>query len=123
MPLTRLPPKHAPLTRHYYDNTDALIYLVDSNDPERISEARDELHRVLAADGLRGAAVLILANKQDLTQAMRPDRVADLLGLSSMRDHKWYMQPCSAVTGDGLYEGLDWLNTTIRARSKSAAAA
>ena len=36
-----------PLWRHYFQNTQGLIFVVDSNDRDRISEARDELHRML----------------------------------------------------------------------------
>ena len=110
------------LWKHYYENTDALIFLVDSNDPERVGEARDELHRVLADYGLRHAQVLVLANKQDLPGAMKPDRVAELVGLRSLR-HNWYLQPCSAVSGDGLYEGLELLNSAIRSKGNKASAA
>ena len=49
-------------------NTDGLIFVVDSNDRERIAEARDELNRMLAEDELREAVVLVFANKQDLPQ-------------------------------------------------------
>ena len=110
------------LWKHYYDNTDALIFLVDSNDSDRVGEAREELHRVLADDGLRNAQVLVLANKQDLPSSMRPDRVAEAMGMHSLR-HNWYLQPCSAVTGDGLYDGLEWLNTAIRSLKGKASAA
>merc|ERR1711937_1083326 len=51
--------KIRPLWKHYYDNTDALIWIVDSADPSRVEEARDELHKVLADDCLRGASVLV----------------------------------------------------------------
>jgi len=111
------------LWKHYYENTDALIFLVDSNDSERMTEARDELHRVLADDGLRNAQVLVLANKQDLSGSMRPERLAEVMGLSSLRGHNWYLQPCSAVSGAGLYEGLEWLNTAIRSKKGKASAA
>lgn len=36
-----------PLWRHYFQNTQGLIFVVDSNDRDRIGEARDELHRML----------------------------------------------------------------------------
>lgn len=36
-----------PLWRHYFQNTQGLIFVVDSNDRERVVEARDELHRML----------------------------------------------------------------------------
>jgi hypothetical protein len=37
-----------PLWRHYFQNTQGLIFVVDSNDRDRIVEARDELHRMLS---------------------------------------------------------------------------
>jgi GTPase SAR1 family protein len=53
-----------PLWRHYFQNTQALIFVVDSNDRERVGEARDELQRMLSEDELREATLLIFANKQ-----------------------------------------------------------
>ena len=41
-----------------------LIFVVDSNDRERIGEAREELFRMLNEDELRDAALLVFANKQ-----------------------------------------------------------
>ena len=41
-----------------------LIFVVDSNDNERIEEARDELNRMLNEDELRDAVLLVFANKQ-----------------------------------------------------------
>jgi ADP-ribosylation factor 1/2 len=58
--------KIRPLWRHYFQNTQGIIFVVDSNDRERISEARDELLRMLNEDELRGAFLLVFANKQDL---------------------------------------------------------
>ena len=58
------------LWKHYFLNSNALIYLVDSNDIDRIDEARDELHRVLSDEILFGIPVLVLANKQDLIGAL-----------------------------------------------------
>lgn len=109
------------LWKHYYEGTDALIWLVDSNDPDRIEEARDGLHKVMAEDGLRRAVLLVLANKQDLKGAMKPDDLANRLGLHSLRHHNWYLQPCCASTGDGLFEGLDWMQRTLRKKASSAA--
>merc|ERR1712137_186320 len=93
--------------------TDALIYVVDCNDPERLSEAAGELHKMLAEDGLRDAVVLVMANKQDLPRALRTDKVMDALSLHSLR-RPWYVQPCSALSGDGVIEGLDWVQQALR---------
>ena len=100
------------LWRHYYQNTEGLIFVVDSNDRERISDAKQELHKMLAEDELRDAVVLVFANKQDLPKALTAAEITDSLGLSSMH-RKWYIQPACATTGDGLYEGLDWLSNTL----------
>ena len=62
--------KIRPLWRHYYQNTQGLIFVVDSNDRDRIDDAKEELHRMLNEDELRDAVVLVFANKQDLPQAM-----------------------------------------------------
>jgi small GTP-binding protein len=105
--------KIRPLWRHYYQNTQGVIFVVDSNDRERISEAAEELQKMLREDELREAAVLVLANKQDLPNAMSVAEVTDKLGLHSMRNRKWYIQATCATSGDGLYEGLDWLAHTV----------
>jgi len=110
--------KIRPLWRHYFQNTDGLIFVVDSNDRERIAEARDELNRMLAEDELRDAVVLVFANKQDLPQAMNPAEITDKLGLHNMRNRNWYIQATCATNGDGLYEGLDWLSNQLKNASR-----
>ncbi|XP_031288060.1 ADP-ribosylation factor 1-like isoform X2 [Pistacia vera] len=102
-----------PLWRHYFQNTQGLIFVVDSKDRERISEARNELHRILGDNELSRATVLVLANKQDFQDAMPASEVADKLGLHSLGQRRWYIQSTSATSGQGLYEGLDWLSNNI----------
>merc|ERR1711975_127545 len=105
--------KIRPLWRHYFQNTQGLIYVVDSNDRERISEAAEELQKMLREDELRDATLLVFANKQDLPNAMSVSEVTDKLGLHSLGNRKWYIQSACATSGDGLYEGLDWLSNTL----------
>ena len=105
-----------PLWRHYFQNTQGLIFVVDSNDRDRIGEARDELHRMLNEDELRDAVLLVFANKQDLPNAMNAAEITDKLGLHSLRQRHWYIQSCCATSGEGLYEGLDWLSQNIANR-------
>ncbi|XP_048474903.1 ADP-ribosylation factor-like isoform X1 [Rhincodon typus] len=56
--------KIRPLWRHYFQNTQGLIFVVDSNDKERMSEAREELMQMLGEDELHDAVLLVFANKQ-----------------------------------------------------------
>jgi len=80
------------------------------------SLARDELHRMLNEDELRDSILLVFANKQDLPNAMSAAEMTDKLGLHGLRHRQWYIQACCATTGDGLYEGLDWLSATLQKR-------
>jgi len=105
--------KIRPLWRHYFQNTQGLIFVVDSNDNERIAEARDELTKMLQEDELKEAVVLVFANKQDLPNAMTISQITDKLGLQNMRSNKWYIQGATATQGTGLYEGLDWLSNEL----------
>jgi len=106
--------KIRPLWRHYFQNTQGIIFVVDSNDRDRIVEAREELQRMLNEDELRDAILLVFANKQDLPNAMNAAEITDKLGLHSLRQRAWYIQQTCATSGDGLYEGLEWLATTLR---------
>jgi len=105
--------KIRPLWRHYFQNTDGLIYVVDSNDRERLAEAKEELDKMLSEDELQNARVLVFANKQDLPNAMSVSDITDKLALQSIRNRKWYIQAACATQGTGLYEGLDWLSNEL----------
>merc|ERR1711975_206814 len=104
--------KIRPLWRHYYQNTQGIIFVVDSNDKERLDMAKEELDKMLAEDELRDAVVLVFANKQDLPHAMKVKQITEALGLEKMR-RQWYVQGTCATSGDGPYEGLDWLSSTL----------
>lgn len=101
------------LWRHYYRNTNALVFVVDSNDGERIEEAKDQLHIMLCEDELKDVPLLVFANKQDLPGAMPTAALCEKLGLNQLRQRLWYIQASSAITGHGLFEGLDWLTSTV----------
>eukprot|EP00434_Breviolum_minutum_P040671 symbB.v1.2.036151.t1/scaffold5036.1/size31615/3 len=131
--------KIRPLWRHYYQGTNGLIYVVDSNDRDRIEDAREELNKMLNEDEMRDAVLLVFANKQDLTvsilsgpsttvsaigilcgkdlpNAMTAAEVTEKLGLHNLRHRQWFIQSACATTGDGLYEGLDWLSRTLSSK-------
>lgn len=101
--------------RHYYQGTDALVFVVDSSDRDRLAEASDELHKILTEDSMAHPVVLVFANKIDLPNALSSSAVADRLGLHRLKQ-TWFIQPSSAATGDGLAHGLDWLSAQIKLR-------
>jgi len=106
------------LWRHYYEGSDALIYVVDSSDAERLGEAATELHKILQDDSVRRScrSVLVYANKQDLPNAMPTSKIVDVLNMRGIRGMDWYCQGSNATKGEGLYEGLDWLNNTLKSQ-------
>ncbi|KAI5607514.1 hypothetical protein C0J50_1825, partial [Silurus asotus] len=108
--------KIRPLWRHYFQNTQGLIFVVDSNDRERAQEAAEELQKMLQEDELRDAVLLVFANKQDLPNAMAISELTDKLGLQTLRSRTWYVQATCATQGTGLYEGLDWLSEQLSKR-------
>lgn len=105
--------KIRPLWRHYYQNTQGLIFVVDSNDRDRVTEARDELMKMLNEDEMREAVVLVFANKQDLPNAMSAAEITEKLQLNTLRNRQWYIQSTCATSGDGLFEGFDWLTAAV----------
>ncbi|KAM4869797.1 ADP-ribosylation factor 4-like [Urocitellus parryii] len=76
--------KIRPLWRHYFQNTQGLIFVVDSNDCERIQEGAQVLQKMLEEDELQDAVLLLFANKQDLPNAMAISEMTDKLGLQSL---------------------------------------
>jgi small GTP-binding protein len=100
------------LWRYYYEGAHALIFVVDSNDQARFDAVRDELRKVLEHEEMSSVKVLVLANKQDLPKAVPPERLAQRLK-PVLANHEWSVQGCSAGSGEGLYEGLDWLSNAL----------
>ena len=54
-----------------------------------------------------------IADMQDLPNAMNAAEITDKLGLHSLRQRAWYIQAACATSGDGLYEGLEWVSTLL----------
>lgn len=103
-----------PYWRCYYANTAAVIFVVDSTDRDRVEVALKELHMMLQEEELVDAALLVFANKQDQPGAMLAGDVLQALSLTDLKDRSWSIVACSALKGEGLSEGLDWLMDVIK---------
>ncbi|KFB45723.1 hypothetical protein ZHAS_00013741 [Anopheles sinensis] len=99
-----------PLWKHYCSaDMHGLIFVIDCTDVDRMHEVRQEFHRIINDSEMRRASILIFANKQDLPNAMKPHEIQAKLGVEILSDRNYYIQPCCATTGEGLFEGLQWL--------------
>jgi len=102
-----------PYWKNYFENTDGLVYVVDSSDEVRLKECVEELFSLLGEETLKSVPLLVFANKQDLQFALDAEEILNTLNLSSITDRTWTIQACSAVTKEGLQEGMEWLVKTI----------
>lgn len=101
------------VTQFYLKDTDAIIFVVDSADKDRFEEAKNEIHKTLSDETLQNVKVLIYLNKQDLGSAVRCEEMTKILNLENLKQKDWKVQGCSAIRGEGLYEGLDWLSKKL----------
>ncbi|KAL7452096.1 hypothetical protein ACHAWC_008233 [Mediolabrus comicus] len=103
-----------PYWRCYYPNTDAIVFVVDSADVERMNVAKGELAAMLEEEELNNSILLVFANKQDQKGALNAQQISDALGLPEVRNRQWSIQETSALQGKGLFEGFDWLVQCIK---------
>ncbi|KIM27602.1 hypothetical protein M408DRAFT_330030 [Serendipita vermifera MAFF 305830] len=100
--------------RCYFQNTSAIIYVIDSSDKDRLKTAKSELLSVLDEDELRGVPLLVFANKQDIPGALPAAEISEELGLAGAENARpWSVRGCSAIKGEGLHDGLDWLVSSL----------
>ncbi|WAR30656.1 ARL3-like protein [Mya arenaria] len=88
--------------------TPTQIYVIDSSDRKRFEETGQELNELLEEGKLSGVPLLVYANKQDLVNAASEKEVAEGLDLNGIRDRSWQIQSCSALTNEGVKDGMDW---------------
>ncbi|XP_066484149.1 uncharacterized protein [Tiliqua scincoides] len=102
------------LWRYYHANTHGLVFMVDSVDSSRFEEAKFELEALLNSHDLQGVPLVLLVNKQDLPGAWAPMEVAEKMGLRKVYGHKWHVQGCCAVSGEGIPEAMAKLAEMVK---------
>nr|XP_056719488.1 ADP-ribosylation factor-like protein 3 isoform X1 [Euleptes europaea] len=104
--------------KKYLVSTDILIYVIDSADQKRFEETGQELSELVEEDNLIGVPLLVFANKQDLATASLAADIAEGLSLHKYRDRPWQIQACSALSGEGVQDGMNWMCSQITSRKK-----
>ena len=107
------------LWKHYYDKTDGIIFVIDSNDRDRIEDFAEELKKLLAEEELKDCVVLVMANKQDLNGALPPNEITEKMGMEQLKGVTWFVQGSSAINGQGIKEALDWLASALIKKKKN----
>eukprot|EP00916_Digyalum_oweni_P006056 GHVL01010442.1.p1 GENE.GHVL01010442.1~~GHVL01010442.1.p1 ORF type:complete len:184 (+),score=30.31 GHVL01010442.1:86-637(+) len=105
--------KYRSYWKSYFANTNAVIFVVDSCDPENLTLSKMELFNILVAEDMKGVPVLIFANKQDVSGAMDAGEISIGLNLTSIKDRDWHIQSCCAVDGTGIDSGIQWMASRV----------
>eukprot|EP00005_Dracoamoeba_jomungandri_P000879 CAMPEP_0174251876 /NCGR_PEP_ID=MMETSP0439-20130205/1566_1 /TAXON_ID=0 /ORGANISM="Stereomyxa ramosa, Strain Chinc5" /LENGTH=184 /DNA_ID=CAMNT_0015332313 /DNA_START=37 /DNA_END=591 /DNA_ORIENTATION=+ len=108
--------------KHYYKSADGIIFVIDSNDRQRLDEAAMELKNMFeTSEQLNGAFLLIFANKQDLGGAAKVPEILEALQLDTIKGaQNHYVQPCCATTGEGIHEGFEWIADKLGANADTS---
>ncbi|NXM32938.1 ARL11 protein, partial [Oxyruncus cristatus] len=98
----------------YLEDINTLIFVIDSTDVARLSEAAAALEEALSHPSMAGIPVLLLANKQEVPGALAPVELGEMLRWGRLARHRWMLRGCSAHTGQGLQEVLATLGELLR---------
>jgi len=93
----------------YCRGVSAIVYVVDSAAPDSLKQAKDELHELCAKDTLKGIPLLVLANKNDLKEALDVQQIIDLMDLKSIQGREVSCYSISAKKAINIEKTLDWL--------------
>ncbi|XP_032081678.1 ADP-ribosylation factor-like protein 14 [Thamnophis elegans] len=105
---------------NYLEDTDCLVYVVDSSDKRHLEESKKELELILRHDSIKNVPVVVLANKQDLPGALSAEEVTEKLNMKKQcQNQNWYVQPCCALTGVGLSEAFQKVTKFAKSSIKS----
>ncbi|CAO1399131.1 unnamed protein product [Diamesa hyperborea] len=103
----------------YYDESHAVIYVIDSNDRDRMNESKELFDKMIKNELLSGVPLLILANKQDIPECMGVREIKPVFQqagpLIGRRD--CLIIPISALNGEGVDEGINWLVDSLKRNS------
>nr|NP_611421.1 ADP ribosylation factor-like 6, isoform A [Drosophila melanogaster]AAF57559.1 ADP ribosylation factor-like 6, isoform A [Drosophila melanogaster] len=104
------------LWEHQFKNCHGIIYVIDSSDRMRFVVVKDELDLVLQHPDLcnRIVPILFYGNKMDMEDSLSSVKIAAALRLENIKDKPWHICSSSAISGEGLGEGVQWLIQQMR---------
>ena len=106
------------LYKQFYKQVYGIIFVIDSNDLDRIDESKEEFEKIMAEEELKNCFVLVMANKQDLNGSLSPEDVSKILGMETLNGRSWIVLGTSVKTGQGLKESLDWMASEVYKKRK-----
>jgi ADP-ribosylation factor-like protein 8 len=93
----------------YCRGVDAIVFVLDASDQAKLSSAKTELYSLIEKPVLKGIPLLVLANKNDLQEAISVDEVIETLSLRSITDREVACYSISAKNSNNIDKVLEWL--------------
>ena len=103
-----------PYWQNCFEQTDAVMWVVDSTDIQRLPACRQELFELMTQSRLHFIPLLVLANKQDLAAAKEKAEIEMFLSLHKLKKNRWLVSRTSAYKNKGIDEGIDWLLSQVQ---------
>ena len=98
-----------------------VFYFVDSSDDSRLKDSLQLFHDTINESELQESSIVIIANKQDLNNSLSTTEISTYFNVDELTKSGWLITcigTCS-ITGDGLYEALDWVKLNLDLKKKS----
>lgn len=105
------------LWEDYYVQANAIVFVIDSCDPDRLIECKDTLLKIITDDKVEGLPILMLANKQDV-QISNKLEIAEIKEIfnkiaENLNANDSMVLPISAINGDGVSDAIAWLKNKV----------
>ncbi|XP_045713261.1 ADP-ribosylation factor-like protein 8B isoform X1 [Phyllostomus hastatus] len=102
-------PRFRSMWERYCRGVNAIVYMIDAADREKIEPSRNELHNLLDKPQLQGIPVLVLGNKRDLPNALDEKQLIEKMNLSAIQDREICCYSISCKEKDNIDITLQWL--------------
>lgn len=106
--------KFRDIWQHHFGQAQGIIFVIDSSERSRMCLVRDELKLMMEHPDVKGLPILFFANKMDLPGAMKPDEIAEEVGIAELcANNPTNMFASDAKRGVGIEQGLEWLQKKV----------
>ncbi|CAG5980207.1 ADP-ribosylation factor-like protein 8B-A [Menidia menidia] len=102
-------PRFRSMWERYCRGVNAIVYMVDAADREKVEASRNELHNLLDKPQLQGIPVLVLGNKRDLPSALDEKQLIEKMNLAAIQDREICCYSISCKEKDNIDITLQWL--------------
>ena len=97
----------------YFKGANAIVFIIDSSDRSNQVISKTELEKLFNYEEIKNCIFLVLANKQDLKDAMSVEEIIEQFNLQHLSQNTWSIYGISAKTGAGIDNAFDWLIDNI----------